>query len=89
MKVMVIVGTRPELIRLSLIIQKIKDHLDLQLVHTGQNYAYELSDLFFEDLDIPRPDHYLAAVGATLAETLGNIILKETECWRRRSQMLS
>ena len=76
MKVMVIVGTRPELIRLSLIIRKIKEHLDLRLVHTGQNYAYELSEVFFEDLDIPKPDYYLEAAGATLAETLGNIIVK-------------
>ena len=76
MKVMVIVGTRPELIRLSLIIRKIKDHLDLRLVHTGQNYAYELSDVFFDDLDIPRPDYYLEAAGATFAETLGNIFVK-------------
>ncbi len=76
MKVMVIVGTRPELIRLSLIIRKINEHLELRLVHTGQNYAYELSDVFFEDLEIPRPHYYLEAAGATLAETIGNIIVK-------------
>jgi UDP-N-acetylglucosamine 2-epimerase (non-hydrolysing) len=76
MKVMVIVGTRPELIRLSLIIRKIKDYLDLLLVHTGQNYAHELNDVFFDDLGIPKPNYNLAVAGATLAETLGNIIVK-------------
>jgi len=76
MKVMVIVGTRPELIRLSRIIARLRESLDCVLVHTGQNYAYELGDIFYEDLGIAPPEHYLGVVGGNLAETLGNIIIK-------------
>lgn len=74
MKVMVVVGTRPELIRLSRILARLKGSVELVLVHTGQNYAYELGDIFFEDLGIDPPKHYLSAVGPTLAETMGLII---------------
>jgi UDP-N-acetylglucosamine 2-epimerase (non-hydrolysing) len=76
MKVMVIVGTRPELIRLSRILAKLRASLDCVLVHTGQNFSYELGDIFYEDLGIAPPEHYLGAVGGSLAETLGNIIIK-------------
>jgi UDP-N-acetyl-L-fucosamine synthase len=76
MKVMVIVGTRPELIRLSRIIALLRKNLDCVLVHTGQNFSYELGEIFYKDLDIAPPEHYLGAVGATLAETMGAIIVK-------------
>lgn len=76
MKVMVIVGTRPELIRLSRIIQKIRDHLELVLVHTGQNYAFELNQIFHSDLGIPEPQYYLDCSTNNLAETIGNIIVR-------------
>jgi UDP-N-acetylglucosamine 2-epimerase (non-hydrolysing) len=76
MKVMVIVGTRPELIRLSRIKALLRQHLDCVLVHTGQNFSYELGEIFYKDLGIAPPEHYLGAVGETLAETLGLIIAK-------------
>lgn len=75
-KVMTIVGTRPELIRLSRVLAVLDEVTDHQLVHTGQNYDYELNEIFFKELGIPRPDHYLEAAAATAAETIGNTIIK-------------
>lgn len=75
-KVMTIVGTRPEIIRLSRVISVLSEVTDHVLVHTGQNYDYELNEVFFEDLGIPRPDHFLSAAGETAAETIGNTITK-------------
>ena len=74
MKVMVVVGTRPEIIRLSRVIAVLDEKMDLCLVHTGQNYDYELNEVFFKDLEIRKPDHFLAAAGATPATTVGQII---------------
>jgi len=74
MKVMIIVGTRPELIRLSRVIAVLRSSLDCVLVHTGQNFSYELGEIFYGDLGIAPPDHYLGAVGETLAETISLII---------------
>jgi UDP-N-acetylglucosamine 2-epimerase len=75
LKVMTIVGTRPEVIRLSRIIDKLDRHCIHVLVHTGQNFDYELNDLFFLELGIRRPDNFLAAAGASAAETIGNVII--------------
>ncbi|WP_417842087.1 non-hydrolyzing UDP-N-acetylglucosamine 2-epimerase [Terasakiella sp.] len=75
MKVVTVVGTRPEIIRLSRVIAKLDEHCDHVLVHTGQNYDYELNEIFFQDLDIRRPDHFLNAAGASGAETIGNVII--------------
>ncbi|MFC2141488.1 non-hydrolyzing UDP-N-acetylglucosamine 2-epimerase [Acidobacteriota bacterium] len=74
MKVATIVGTRPEIIRLSRVIAALDRHFDHVLIHTGQNYDYELNQIFFEDLGIRKPDHYLDAAGETGAETTGQII---------------
>lgn len=74
MKVMTVVGTRPEIIRLSRVIAKLDETTRHVLVHTGQNYDYELNQVFFEDLGIRRPDHFLEAAGASAAVTIGNII---------------
>jgi UDP-N-acetylglucosamine 2-epimerase len=74
LKLMTIVGTRPEIIRLSAVIKKCDRYFNHILVHTGQNYDYELNQIFFEDLDIRAPDFYLNAAGADLGETIGNII---------------
>lgn len=71
---MTIVGTRPEVIRLSEVIKKCDQYFKHTLVHTGQNYDYSLNQVFFEDLGLRAPDHYLNAVGADLGETIGNII---------------
>lgn len=73
---MTIVGTRPEIIRLSAIIRCCDRYFDQILVHTGQNYDYELNQVFFEDLKLRAPDYYLNAVGSDLGETIGNVIAK-------------
>ena len=75
-KLMIIVGTRPEIIRLSAVIKKCRKYFDTMLVHTGQNYDYTLNGVFFEDLKLDAPDVYLNAVGSDLGETMGNIIAK-------------
>lgn len=75
LKVMTIVGTRPEIIRLSRTIEKLDRHCQHVLVHTGQNYDYELSEVFFTELGIRRPDAFLEAAGATAAETIGKVII--------------
>lgn len=74
LKLMIIVGTRPEIIRLSEVIKKCDKYFDLTLVHTGQNYDYELNQIFFNDLGLKAPDCYLNVVGNDLGETMGNII---------------
>lgn len=75
LRVMTVIGTRPEIIRLSRVMAKLDEHTDHVLVHTGQNYDYELNEVFFQDLSIRRPDHFLNAAGATGAETIGRIII--------------
>lgn len=75
LKVMTIVGTRPEIIRLSRVIAKLDTHCEHILVHTGQNYDYELNEVFFSELGIRRPDVFLEAAGATAAETIGQVII--------------
>lgn len=74
-KVMTIVGTRPEIIRLSRVLAVLDETTDHCLVHTGQNYDYELNEIFFEDLGVKRPDHFLNVAGGTAAETIGNTII--------------
>ena len=76
LKVMTIVGTRPEIIKLSRVMHEIEKHLEHVIVHTGQNYDYELNEIFFKELGIRKPDYFLDSVGDTLARTIGNIIAK-------------
>lgn len=76
LKLMTIIGTRPEIIRLSAVIKKCDVYFEQVLVHTGQNYDYNLNQVFFDDLGLRAPDFYLEAVGADLGETIGNIIAK-------------
>ena len=76
MKVATIVGTRPEIIRLSRVMAALDRYVEHVLIHTGQNYDYELNEIFFDDLEIRRPDHFLDAAGATAAETIGLVIAK-------------
>lgn len=76
LKVMTVVGTRPEIIRLSRVMCCLDLHTDHVLVHTGQNYDYELNQIFFDDLGLRKPDHFLEAVGASTAETIGNVIAR-------------
>jgi UDP-N-acetylglucosamine 2-epimerase (non-hydrolysing) len=79
LKVMTIVGTRPEIIRLSEVIKKCDQYFNHILVHTGQNWDYTLNQIFFEELELRKPDYYLNAVGKHLGETMGNIIVKSYE----------
>ena len=76
LKVMTIVGTRPELIKMSRVIAELDRHMQHILVHTGQNYDYELNQIFFEDLGIRKPDHFLEAVGENAAQTIARVIEK-------------
>jgi len=75
LKVVTVVGTRPEIIRLACVMKKLDEHCEHILVHTGQNYDYELNEIFFNDLGIRKPDYFLGAAGATGAETIGNVII--------------
>ena len=75
LKVVTVVGTRPEIIRLSRVMAKMDEHCEHILVHTGQNYDYELNQIFFEDLGIRKPDYFLNAAGQSGAETIGNVII--------------
>ena len=84
LKVMTIVGTRPEIIRLSRTIAKLDEFCEHILVHTGQNYDFELNEVFFNDLGIRKPDFFLEAAGASSAETIGQIIIKADEVMRKQ-----
>ena len=75
LKVVTIVGTRPEIIRLSCVMKKLDEHCDHIIIHTGQNYDYELNEIFFQDLNIRKPDYFLNAAGANGATTIGKIII--------------
>ena len=79
LKLLIIVGTRPEIIRLAAVIKKCRKYFDTLLAHTGQNYDYNLNGVFFKDLGLDDPDVYLEAVGKNLGETMGNIIAKSYE----------
>jgi UDP-N-acetylglucosamine 2-epimerase (non-hydrolysing) len=83
LKVMTIVGTRPELIKMSRVIVELDKHTNHVLVHTGQNYDYELNQIFFDDLQIRKPDHFLGAVGDTAAQTIGQVIIKSDEVFEK------
>lgn len=79
LKLMTIVGTRPEIIKMSAIIKKADRYFDHVLVHTGQNYDYQLNEVCFKDLELHEPDYYLGEVGNNLGQTMGNVIAKSYE----------
>lgn len=79
LKLMTILGTRPEIIKMSAIIKKCNKYFDHVLVHTGQNYDYTLNEVFFKDLGLREPDHYLGVVGENIGQTMGNVISKSYE----------
>lgn len=83
LKVITFVGTRPEIIRLSRIMAVLDEFCSHLIIHTGQNYDYELNEIFFSDLQIRRPDHFLEAAGETSAATIGNVITRSDELLRR------
>ncbi|WP_086971872.1 non-hydrolyzing UDP-N-acetylglucosamine 2-epimerase [Vibrio coralliirubri] len=76
LKVMSVVGTRPEIIRLSRVLAKLDEHCEHVIVHTGQNYDFELNEVFFNDLGVRKPDYFLNAAGKNAAETIGQVIIK-------------
>jgi UDP-N-acetylglucosamine 2-epimerase (non-hydrolysing) len=79
MKVMTIVGTRPEIIKMSMVMAELEKYVDHVLVHTGQNYDYELNEIFFENLGVKKPDYFLDVAGKNVAHTIGNIIAKSDD----------
>ena len=79
LKLMTIIGTRPEIIRLSEVIKACDRYFDHILVHTGQNWDYTLNEVFFKDLELRKPDYFLEVAGAHLGETMGNICAKSYE----------
>jgi UDP-N-acetylglucosamine 2-epimerase (non-hydrolysing) len=79
LKVLTIVGTRPEIVKLSRVIAELDRHLNHVLVHTGQNYDYELNEIFFQQLEVRKPDYFLDAAGKSPAQTIGNVIAKSDE----------
>ena len=83
LKLMTIIGTRPEIIKMSAIIKKSDQYFDHVLVHTGQNYDYELNKIFFDDLELREPDYYLGVVGEHLGQTMGNVISKSFELMQK------
>ena len=83
MRVATVIGTRPEIIRLSRVIAALDRYMDHVLIHTGQNYDYELNGIFFEDLEIRKPDFFLEAAGKSAAETIGNVIAKSDEVFAK------
>src|SRR5216684_2744754 len=83
MKVATIVGTRPEVIRLSRVMAALDRHVEHVLVHTGQNYDHELNQIFFDDLEIRSPDVFLSAAGETAAETIGLVIARSDAALRK------
>ena len=82
-KVMTMVGTRPEIIKLSRVIAELDKHTEHTLVHTGQNYDYELNEIFFEQMGIRKPDYFLNAAASNAAETIGNVIIKSDKIIRK------
>ena len=84
LKVMTIVGTRPEIIRLSRIMFELDKHCEHTIVHTGQNYDYELNEVFFSDLGIRKPDVFLNAAGVSAAETIGQVIMTADKVMREK-----
>ena len=82
MKVMTIVGTRPEIIKLSTVIPELDKYTEHILVHTGQNYDYELNEIFFEGMGIRKPDIFMNAAGKTAAETIGSVIKISDELFK-------
>ena len=80
LKVMTVVGTRPEIIRLVEAMAAFDRYMDQRIVHTGQNYDYELNQVFFEDLELRKPDYFLEAAGKSACETVGQVIARVDRC---------
>ena len=79
MKVITVIGTRPEIIKLSMVMKRLDKFVNHKIIHTGQNYDYELNQIFFDDLEIRKPDYFLSAAGDSGAKTIGNVIIAVDE----------
>ena len=89
LKLMIVMGTRPEIIKLSEIIKKCDKYFELNIVHTGQNYDYSLNQVFFEELGLREPDFYLNVAGDNLGQTMGNVLASPTNFLMLKNLMLS
>ena len=89
LKLMIVMGTRPEIIKLSEIIKKCDKYFELNIVHTGQNYDYSLNQVFFEELGLREPDFYLNVAGENLGQTMGNVLASPTNFLMLKNLMLS
>ena len=87
LKVMTLVGTRPELIKMSRVIAELDRQVNHVLVHSGQNYDFELNQVFFDDLEIRKPDHFLGAAGETAAQTIAEVIAKADAVFDARQRI--
>ena len=85
MKIMTIVGTRPEIIKLSRVMAELEKYVEHVLVHTGQNYDYELNEVFFQNLQVKKPKYFLDVAGSKVAETIGNIISKSDDVFEKEN----
>ncbi|SVE02844.1 uncharacterized protein METZ01_LOCUS455698, partial [marine metagenome] len=85
MKIMTIVGTRPEIIKMSRVMNELEKHVDHVLVHTGQNHDYELNEIFFENLKVKKPDYFLNVAVKKVAHTIGNIISKSDDIMEKEN----
>jgi UDP-N-acetylglucosamine 2-epimerase (non-hydrolysing) len=83
MKVITIIGTRPEIIKLSMVMKRLDEYVQHKIVHTGQNYDYELNEVFFNDLNVRKPDYFLDSAGSTLSQTIASIIEKTDEIFEK------
>src|SRR5690606_1745375 len=85
LKVITLLGTRPELIKMSRVIAELDRHVNHILVHSGQNYDYELNQVFFDELEIRKPDYFLGAAGDTPAQTISEVIVKADAVFEREA----
>ena len=81
MKVITVIGTRPDIIKLSMVMKRLDEHVNHKIIHTGQNYDYELNEVFFNDLNVRKPDYFLDSADSTLSKTIANIIEKTDSLW--------
>tara|TARA_B100000953_G_scaffold156032_1_gene129112 strand:- start:734 stop:1849 length:1116 start_codon:yes stop_codon:yes gene_type:complete len=83
MKVITVIGTRPEIIKLSMVMKRLDEYVNHKIIHTGQNYDYELNEIFFNDLNVRKPDYFLDSAGSTLSKTIANIIEKTDKIFEK------
>ena len=83
MKVITVIGTRPEIIKLSMVMKRLDEYINHKIIHTGQNYDYELNEIFFNDLNVRKPDYFLDSAGSTLSKTIANIIEKTDKIFEK------